>query len=508
MTVQVALQPTSNKDSRKHYADTIARPVPLERIRKVDSSLASDLEAGGAVNSVLMWGVTPGSGDVNKKKWERLNEGDIALFARDGGIISSARVCAKTHSEELAVELWNRNKKGETWEYIYFVEDLKPQSIPYATLNAAAGYKSTNKIQGFDVLDIAISGAVIAGLKLREDYPDLPPEKPGGDHDLEIALVLVENEVTADRKFDDWKDVTGERYHFPNQYRNRCIEGTPFVYYRGVRRAGGKRGRPEYFGIGRIGEVWRDPSVLESAPKKDWKWFCSIDDYVPFGSPVPAIDGAEKFEDIPQNQWGVGVRNIESAVLSRIALAADVNPLASINAARPPDLPAIEDVDPVGGTGLLVPRKATPSGKSATGQGGSPRRSRHSKLIGDFGEEIALKHLRKELSGVEAASLRWVADENEKPGWDIEYRRDDAALIAVEVKATSGSRFASIEITENEWSAAREMKERFCLLLVSNVKSLKPAIQVIWDPASLVDRGTWSSEATHYRLQALSEEGD
>jgi len=68
----------------------------------------------------------------------------------------------------------------------------------------------------------------------------------------DAPLVLVQNERTAGGHFDHWEDVTGERYHFPNQYRNRVVPGRPFVYYRGVRRSG-ERGTPEYFGTGRAG---------------------------------------------------------------------------------------------------------------------------------------------------------------------------------------------------------------------------------------------------------------
>ncbi len=57
-----------------------------------------------------------------------------------------------------------------------------------------------------------------------------------------MAFVLVRNERTATEVYDHWKDVTGEQYHFPNQYKNRVEAGTPFVYYRGTRRVGGRRG--------------------------------------------------------------------------------------------------------------------------------------------------------------------------------------------------------------------------------------------------------------------------
>ena len=56
-------------------------------------------------------------------------------------------------------------------------------------------------------------------------------------------LVLVENDVTSEGKYDHWADATGEQYNFPNKYRNMIIEGRRFVYYRGVRRVGSRGGR-------------------------------------------------------------------------------------------------------------------------------------------------------------------------------------------------------------------------------------------------------------------------
>jgi hypothetical protein len=105
-----------------------------------------------------------------------------------------------------------------------------------------------------------------------------------------MLLVLAENEVKVNA-LHDWQDITGERYHFPNQYAGKLVP-TRFVYYRGVRRADGSRGSAEYFGTGIVGVHWRDEAIPDDAPKRRWRWFCEIDDYVPFGSPIPA-----KFDD-------------------------------------------------------------------------------------------------------------------------------------------------------------------------------------------------------------------
>ena len=47
-------------------------------------------------------------------------------------------------------------------------------------------------------------------------------------------------------------------------------------------------------------------------------------------------------------------------------------------------------------------------------------------------------------------------------GWDIEYK-SGGQIIGVEVKATTGSSFSSVELTANEWQAAQRLRQRYRL---------------------------------------------
>ena len=58
---------------------------------------------------------------------------------------------------------------GETWEYIYLLDDVRPLSFSYEVFNHAAGYAPTNIIQGFSVLSEDRSANIIAGLELFSD---------------------------------------------------------------------------------------------------------------------------------------------------------------------------------------------------------------------------------------------------------------------------------------------------------------------------------------------------
>jgi len=267
-----------------------------------------------------------------------------------------------------------------------------------------------------------------------------------------MPLVLVENERTAGGRFDHWADVTGVSYQFPNQYRNKINPGEVFVYYRGARRSDGKRGTPEYFGIGRIAEVMEDPTNDPALPKAKRRWYCQIRDYHPFVNPVPfKIDG-EFLEKIPSNFWGVAVRELPESTMQRILQLAGLE-VVSEPESQPvvePVLPPIEAVSPLviaSSDSLLIPRPPRPSTTQAGGdsRGGSSRRSRHATMVGRRAEEIVVNLLTTE----NHSRVRWVASEGETPGWDIEYWAGDQR-IAVEVKGTSGKGFPSIELTAGE----------------------------------------------------------
>jgi hypothetical protein len=133
---QVILQPAG-----KHYDDTIKPPVPMERLaRFLDAADLTRLHHIYSSRPVPTWGVTPGARGANRRKWQRITPGAVVLMARAGHLIASATVTHTTHNRALATELWGTDQDGETWEYLYFLDDVRDQAIPYAELNRAAGY--------------------------------------------------------------------------------------------------------------------------------------------------------------------------------------------------------------------------------------------------------------------------------------------------------------------------------------------------------------------------------
>lgn len=148
----VILQPTGKGEFQ--YNSTMRNGIDLNKIKPFlnlkDFECLSDIYKSGKVH---IWGITAGQGNCNVKKWRKIQSGDIVLFYGDKVFFSSAIVTYKIHNSILATELWGDKKKGETWEYIYFVEEIKNQLIEMSSVNTLLGYSANNYVFGVMVLD-------------------------------------------------------------------------------------------------------------------------------------------------------------------------------------------------------------------------------------------------------------------------------------------------------------------------------------------------------------------
>lgn len=163
---KIVLQPCGKGLPTKHYIDTVERPVSLSTMSSyLSQAELENLREKFPQEHVAAWGVTPGEGSRNQRKWERMNPGDVALFSRAGRIFSAGMVAKKIHNAKLSRHLWGEDEDGETWEYIYFLRDIRQVNIPYKKINAAAGYKEGNVIQAFNVLPEEKSAPVLVLLE-------------------------------------------------------------------------------------------------------------------------------------------------------------------------------------------------------------------------------------------------------------------------------------------------------------------------------------------------------
>lgn len=129
-----------------------------------------------------------------------------------------------------------------------------------------------------------------------------------------MPLVLTQNEVTESGH--EYRDELGITYEFPRRYESLIEPGTPFVYYRGRRRRGGRTGPQQYLGQGVIG------AVTES---RGGRLQCAVGEFKLFNPPVAfKIDGEYLESDAAAYgpnaglYFRTGVREIDTATYSRI----------------------------------------------------------------------------------------------------------------------------------------------------------------------------------------------
>jgi hypothetical protein len=100
-----------------------------------------------------------------------------------------------------------------------------------------------------------------------------------------------------------------------------------------------------------------------------------------------------------------------------------------------------------------------------------------------------------------ASSVVWVAQQGRTPGWDIEFTDENGALIAVEVKGATGGIFQSIELTAQEWNAAKDKRRHFWLVLVANCLGSQPKVSLIRDPFAQFEEGVIDVEPMVWRIR-------
>jgi hypothetical protein len=156
------------------------------------------------------------------------------------------------------------------------------------------------------------------------------------------------------------------------------------------------------------------------------------------------------------------------------------------------------------------PRPAKKSGSGRTGTSSGPRRSSDSQKVGDAGELAVLGAEKNKLivAGRQdlADRVDHLASRRETPGWDISSFLEDGTAICIEVKSTKGRTMTSVELTRNEWVAAKDPKRKanYYIYLVSNALAAQPKIEVLRDPHSHVEADKLSISASVYELSLRS----
>jgi len=140
------LVPTTNPRARENFEQTVRRRVSLEDLDRL--SPASLKAARSLRGGVWAWGTKPGRHDINVSTWSAMAPGDWVLFYFDGMFPVCGRVVVPEHSEAVAKRLWGEDE-GETWRYMYLLDEVRQVDIPRLALVERMGYKPNFYPRGF-----------------------------------------------------------------------------------------------------------------------------------------------------------------------------------------------------------------------------------------------------------------------------------------------------------------------------------------------------------------------
>lgn len=142
----------SNPEAYQHYIDTIERGFSLDSIGHfLSEKQIETLQNIYGDEPIRAWGSVPGSNNI--RTWEKMEIGDPLLIYRKKNFEYYAFVTFKLHYPDLARHLWSSNGKGETWEYVYFLDKLVDISVPVKTFNGLLGYDEAFTPYGFALTD-------------------------------------------------------------------------------------------------------------------------------------------------------------------------------------------------------------------------------------------------------------------------------------------------------------------------------------------------------------------
>lgn len=167
---QIIIQPARDPAARLNYSKAVEGGVDLDVIKQhTDSGTYNKILSYYQNTKAKAWGLTPGTTKKNSNSWERINTGDIVLFLKNKMVYSSATVVLKVHEPKLAKAIWGLDNKSQTWEYMYFLDELKHQTIPTDKIVKLIGQKAGQKFQFTQVIKSEVSERVLSEFDLASE---------------------------------------------------------------------------------------------------------------------------------------------------------------------------------------------------------------------------------------------------------------------------------------------------------------------------------------------------
>lgn len=142
-------------DAKNHINKTIVNKYDLSKHEDIiENNDIENLKKLGIYNGATMWGATPGEGNI--PRWSKMKIGDKILVYYDNRFRYYGEIIYKLHNEELAEKIWGRDNKNRTWEYSYFIGNLKEVDIDKEVFNKFFAYSNKFNPQGYSNINLKL----------------------------------------------------------------------------------------------------------------------------------------------------------------------------------------------------------------------------------------------------------------------------------------------------------------------------------------------------------------
>lgn len=146
----IFLQPSNTNATLKNSDDAILKEISIDQYKNLmDRKDYETLKRIYPDGIAKLRGITPGKNDSNVSKWKSIEPGDVVLFYRKGIYQISAVTTYTLRNQDLALEIWGIDNRQQTWEYMYFLAEVKNINLAKEKLNRLVGYSENNFPQGF-----------------------------------------------------------------------------------------------------------------------------------------------------------------------------------------------------------------------------------------------------------------------------------------------------------------------------------------------------------------------
>jgi hypothetical protein len=168
---KVMIQPSYGKpETRRHWADTLAIPVPFRETPYGDTLAPAERAALDAVHAdgqARFWGTT----DKHDKRIDSLVPGDVVLLTGQRHVRAIGRVGRVLRNPAFARALWTPDPRDCLWTNIYSFLHFRDTWIPYERLWALPGFTQGDYFMGLRLLDNSKSATVLTELTSQSDLP-------------------------------------------------------------------------------------------------------------------------------------------------------------------------------------------------------------------------------------------------------------------------------------------------------------------------------------------------